>query len=66
MPYQILAFTKHGKISKSRTKIIHLKYQLRHGMKSLNYLMGDILYQIFKNILIISSKNMRQLQIILR
>ena len=54
MPYQILAFTKHGKISKSHTKIIHLKYQLLYGMKSLNYLMGDILYQIFKNFLIIS------------
>ena len=25
------------------------KYQLRHGMKSLNYLMDHILYQIFKN-----------------
>ena len=25
-----------------------LKYQLQHGMKSLNYLMDHILYQIFK------------------
>ena len=32
-------------------KIINLKYQLRHSMKSLNYLMDHILYQIFKNIL---------------
>ena len=59
MLYQVLAFTKHGKISKSHTKIIHLKYQLRHETKSVNYLMGDILYQIFKNFLIISSKNMK-------
>ena len=36
------------KILKSHTKIINLKYQLRHGMKSLNYLMDHILYQIFK------------------
>ena len=26
----------------------NLKYQLRHGMKKLNCLMGHILYQIFK------------------
>ena len=26
----------------------NLKYQLRHGMKNLNCLMGHILYQIFK------------------
>ena len=35
-------------------KIIDLKYQLRHGMKSLNYLMDHILYLIFKAILNIS------------
>ena len=50
--YQKLAFTekykKDGKIQKSHTNIINLKYQLRHGMKSLNYLMDHILYQIFK------------------
>ena len=39
---------------KSHTKIIDLKYQLRHGMKSLNYLMDHILYQIFKIALNIS------------
>ena len=33
---------------KSHIKIINLKYQLRHGMKSLNYLMAHTLYQIFK------------------
>ena len=31
---------------KSHTKIINLKYQVRHRMRSLNYLMD--LYQIFK------------------
>ena len=34
--YQILAFAIHGKMSKSNTKIINVKYQLRNGMKSLN------------------------------
>ena len=38
------------------SKIINLKYQLRHGMKSLKYLMGHILYQIFKIILRIFKK----------
>ena len=55
-----------GKISKSQTKIINLKYQLRHGMNSLNYLMDYILYQLFKTILSISSKNAKQLVIILQ
>ena len=64
--YQTLAFTIRGKIYKSHTKIINLKYQLRQGMKNLNYLMGHILYQIFKTTLSISSKNMRQLLIILQ
>ena len=35
-------------------KIINLKYQLRHRMKNLNYLMDHILHQIFKIILSIS------------
>ena len=52
--YQTLAFTIYGKIQKSHTKIISLKYQLQHGMKNLNYLMDHILYQIFKIILNIS------------
>ena len=30
------------------TKAINVKYQLQHGMKNWNYLMGHILYQIFK------------------
>ena len=55
--HQILAFTKLGKyIKKSHTKVINLKYQLRHGMKSLNYLIDHILYQILKIILNISLK----------
>ena len=36
------------KNKKSHTKTINLKFQLRHGMKSFNYLMYHILYQIFK------------------
>ena len=38
----------YRKVLKSHTKIIDLKYQVQHGMKSLNYLMDYILYQIFK------------------
>ena len=41
-------------INKSHTKIINLKYQLKHGMKSLNYLVDHILHQIFKITLNIS------------
>ena len=37
-----------GKILKSCTKTINLKHQLEHGMINLDYLMGHILYQIFK------------------
>ena len=51
--YQTLVFTIHGKIQKSHTKIINLKYHLRHGMKSLNYLIDHVLYQGHKIILII-------------
>ena len=50
----------HDKIYKSHTKIINLKYQLQREMKNLNYLMDHVLYQIFKIILSISSKNMKQ------
>ena len=45
--YEALAFTIHRKIYNSCTKIINLKSQLRHGIKSLNYLMDHILYDIF-------------------
>ena len=64
--YQILAFTIRGKMKQSHKKIINLKYQLQHEMKNLNYLIVHILYKIFKTILSISSKNMRQLLIILQ
>ena len=60
--YQILVFTIHVKID---TKTMNLKYQLQHGMKSLNYLVDHIRFQIFKAILSISSRNMKQLLIIL-
>ena len=35
------------KDKKSHTKTINLKYQLQCGIKSLNYLMDDIVHQIF-------------------
>ena len=44
------------KIIKSHTKMINLKYQLRHVMKSLNFLMDHILYHIIKITLNISWK----------
>ena len=52
--YQILANTIHGKMLKSYTKTINLKYQVQHGMINLNYLTGCNMYQIFKIILSIS------------
>ena len=45
---------------KSHTETINLKYQFQNGTKNLKYLMDHILYQIFKIILSISSKNMKQ------
>ena len=42
------------------TKTINLKYQLQRRMINLNYLTDIILYQIFKTILSIPSKDMRQ------
>ena len=44
---------------KNHTKIVNLKYQLRHGMKSLNYLMDHILCHILKITLNTSYKNMK-------
>ena len=64
--YQTIAFTMDGKIYKSHTKIINLKYQLQHEMNNLNYMMDHILYQIFKVILNISHKNMKKRLIILQ
>ena len=46
--YQILVCTIHGKILKSQTKTINLKYHLQHEMENLIYLMDCTLYQIFK------------------
>ena len=43
--YQVLASVKYGKKS---TKTINLKYLSQCGMKTLNYQMSHILYQIFK------------------
>ena len=44
---------------KCRTKTIDLKYQLQRAIIHLNYLMDHILYQIFKIILSLPSKNMK-------
>ena len=48
--YRTLTFIIHGKIYKNHTKVINLKHQLRHGMKSLNYLIDHILHQISENV----------------
>ena len=50
---------------KKYTKIINKNFKLQHGIKSLNYLMGHVLYQIYRNFVSIASKHMRQLLIIL-
>ena len=41
---------------KRQIRLTNLKFQLHYRMKNLNYLMGYILYQIFKIILNISLK----------
>ena len=64
--YQSLAFTIHGKILKSHTKIKNVKYRLQRGSNSLNYLVDHIPYHIFQITLNISLKNMKQLLIIFR
>ena len=46
--------------------IKNLKYQLQNEMRNLNYLVDHKLYQIFKIILNISKKNIRQLLITLQ
>ena len=46
--------------------MINLKYQLRHGMNNLNYLMDNILYVIFKIILNIYYKSMEKNQLTLQ
>ena len=47
--YQTLSFTIHGKIKKSHTKRITLKYHFGHEMKTINYLMEHILYPNIQN-----------------
>ena len=54
------------KHKKGHIKTIHLKYQLQHGMKNLNYLLIHILYQIFKIMLNIYKKNIEKRLIILQ
>ena len=49
--YQTLAFTIHAKIKKNHIRTINSKYQLKHGMNILKYLMDHTLYQILKIIL---------------
>ena len=51
---------------KTSYKNENVRCQLGHEMKNLNYLMDHIMYQIFKIILNISLKNMKQLLIILQ
>ena len=61
--YEILAYTLHEKLSESY-KSKKLKYQLQSDTINLSYLMDYTLFHIFKNILSISSKNMKQWLII--
>ena len=58
--YQILEYTIHREMQKSHTKTMNIKYRLQCGTKKFNYLMGHILYKIFKIILNISSKNIKE------
>ena len=46
--HQIIASTIDGKVLKSHTKSINLKYQFLRRIKNLNYLMDYILYSIIK------------------
>ena len=55
-----LSIYVHKKYEKSYAKAINLKYQLQREMINLNYSKYHILYQIFKIILSISSKNTKQ------
>ena len=58
--YQILVYVIHEKLWKTNITTINLKSQLQRGTKNLNYLTDDILYETFKIISGISSKNMKQ------
>ena len=48
------------KYKKRHIITINLKYQLQHGIKNLSYLTDDNLYQTFRIIPGISSKNMKE------
>ena len=54
--HQIEVCTTHGKILKTDTKTINVKYQLQHGMKILIYLV-DCILKLFK---IVSSKSLKK------
>ena len=64
--YETLPYNIHGGIQKSHTKEINFKYLGQRRIKNLNYQMDHILYQIFKTILSISSKNIKQWLIIIQ
>ena len=49
-----LSIYYNGKRQKNHTKIMNLKHKLQHRMKSFNYLMDHILFQMFEDILNIS------------
>ena len=51
-PYRLLLnVTDKINLKKSDKHVALLNLQFRHGMKSLNYLIDHVLYQIFKIIL---------------
>ena len=52
--YLILASTTNGKILKSHTKRINVKYQLHSGIKNLNNQIDHTVHQIFMMISSIS------------
>ena len=54
-----LRFIIHGKTVNPNTTTTNLKFLHQHGMMNLIYLMGLILFLIFKIILNTSSKNMK-------
>ena len=58
VPFSNLSVYYSWKNIKNSFKKINLKYQVEHGTRNLNYLMGHILYQIIKIILSISSKTL--------
>ena len=47
-------------IKKSHIRIMNLKYQLQHGMENLTDLMDQILFKIFKFVLVYLKKTWRK------